>query len=333
MASSGRGGSTGACSGGWGWRGSRGVGLVSKVNIILSLTPSLSLTPIISIHPPVRPAHHHPAPLRPPAAAPFDHEDDAADERPAHRCCAGCRQPRPPCPGGPRRCRRQVRGLQADRGSFLPRPGGADCRHGQGPLRRGAGRQGPVRQGVRNPGLRPAQGAPPGLGRGGRVSATSSAAAPGRRGRGVGPGRAADSARGAGGGSKFAASEGGRRGCARKRGTELPPAAHGRCEPLASSVHAAPTSPSHPPTPTPCTPHPAPRTPNPTPTPRQVCVEGPKEKLDSTAVSQPAIYVTSLAAVEKLRATEGQAAIDAIDVAAGLSLGEYTALAFAGAMT
>lgn len=65
----------------------------------------------------------------------------------------------------------------------------------------------------------------------------------------------------------------------------------------------------------------------------KVCVEGPKERLDSTAVSQPAIYVSSLAAVEKLRATEGQAAIDAIDVAAGLSLGEYTALAFADAIT
>ncbi|KXZ48432.1 hypothetical protein GPECTOR_28g842 [Gonium pectorale] len=65
----------------------------------------------------------------------------------------------------------------------------------------------------------------------------------------------------------------------------------------------------------------------------KLCVEGPKDKLDSTAISQPAIYVASLAAVEKLRATEGQAAIDSIDVAAGLSLGEYTALAFAGAMS
>jgi len=66
----------------------------------------------------------------------------------------------------------------------------------------------------------------------------------------------------------------------------------------------------------------------------QVCVEGPKEKLDSTVVSQPAIYVTSLAAVEKLRCSDGgQAALDAINVAAGLSLGEYTALAFAGAIT
>lgn len=48
---------------------------------------------------------------------------------------------------------------------------------------------------------------------------------------------------------------------------------------------------------------------------------------------QPAIYVASLAAVEKLRTTEeGRAAIEAADVAAGLSLGEYTALAFAGAI-
>lgn len=46
--------------------------------------------------------------------------------------------------------------------------------------------------------------------------------------------------------------------------------------------------------------------------------------------SQPAIYVASLAAVEKLRATEGQALLDSVDVACGLSLGEYTALAFAG---
>lgn len=47
---------------------------------------------------------------------------------------------------------------------------------------------------------------------------------------------------------------------------------------------------------------------------------------------QPAIYVASLAAVEALRAQEkGQAVIDSVDVTCGLSLGEYTALAFAGA--
>ncbi|KAL6776069.1 MCT1 [Auxenochlorella protothecoides x Auxenochlorella symbiontica] len=65
----------------------------------------------------------------------------------------------------------------------------------------------------------------------------------------------------------------------------------------------------------------------------RVCVEGPKARLDSTAVSQPAIYVASLAAVEKLRAEGGEEALAAIDVAAGLSLGEYTALAFAGAFS
>ncbi|CAI6005541.1 unnamed protein product [Closterium sp. NIES-65] len=65
-----------------------------------------------------------------------------------------------------------------------------------------------------------------------------------------------------------------------------------------------------------------------------VCVNGPKEKLDLTAVSQPAIYVASLAAVEALRAQEGGAAkLASIDVAAGLSLGEYTALAFADAFS
>lgn len=64
------------------------------------------------------------------------------------------------------------------------------------------------------------------------------------------------------------------------------------------------------------------------------CVEDPDGKLNTTAVSQPAIYVASLAAVEKLRMTEeGAAAIEACDVTAGLSLGEYTALTFAGALT
>ncbi|KAL0533534.1 hypothetical protein IC582_027567 [Cucumis melo] len=65
-----------------------------------------------------------------------------------------------------------------------------------------------------------------------------------------------------------------------------------------------------------------------------VCTNGPKEKLDSTVISQPAIYVTSLAAVELLRARDGgQQIIDSVDVTCGLSLGEYTALAFAGAFS
>ncbi|GLT26797.1 hypothetical protein SLA2020_018390 [Shorea laevis] len=48
-------------------------------------------------------------------------------------------------------------------------------------------------------------------------------------------------------------------------------------------------------------------------------------------ILDPAIYVTSLAAVELLRAHDGgQEIIDSVDVTCGLSLGEYTALAFAG---
>jgi [acyl-carrier-protein] S-malonyltransferase len=63
------------------------------------------------------------------------------------------------------------------------------------------------------------------------------------------------------------------------------------------------------------------------------CVNGPKESLDSTAISQPAIFVASMAAVEKLRLDGGAEAIDAATVAMGLSLGEYSALCFAGAMS
>lgn len=62
-----------------------------------------------------------------------------------------------------------------------------------------------------------------------------------------------------------------------------------------------------------------------------VCRTGPAERLNTTAVSQPAILVTSLAALEVLRGRPdhplGQAGITA-----GLSLGEYTALVFAGSL-
>lgn len=118
-------------------------------------------------------------------------------------------------------------------------------------------------------------------------------------------------------------------------------------------------------------------------------IAGPKEKLNSTVISQPAIYVASLAALEKLRQDKGdvspnsfssrshvgvshvraakalrqlcmpccqrimfsylpallvlasrrlsvcawrQAAVDEADVTCGLSLGEYTALTYAGAI-
>ena len=64
----------------------------------------------------------------------------------------------------------------------------------------------------------------------------------------------------------------------------------------------------------------------------QVCAEGPKERLDSTVVSQPAIYVTSLAALELVKA-ESPELIENCSYSAGLSLGEYTALVFAGALS
>lgn len=63
------------------------------------------------------------------------------------------------------------------------------------------------------------------------------------------------------------------------------------------------------------------------------CTEGPKELLDSTVVSQPAIFVASMAAVEKLRQEQGQEAVDAATCSMGLSLGEYSALCFAGAIS
>jgi [acyl-carrier-protein] S-malonyltransferase len=63
-----------------------------------------------------------------------------------------------------------------------------------------------------------------------------------------------------------------------------------------------------------------------------VCVNGPVERLNSTAVSQPAIFVASLAALESLRATQ-PAAEGTVVATAGLSLGEYTALVFGGSLS
>ena len=63
-----------------------------------------------------------------------------------------------------------------------------------------------------------------------------------------------------------------------------------------------------------------------------VCFNGPAERLNMTEISQPALFVTSMVALEKLK-------IDSPDVVencsgvAGLSLGEYSAIAFAGGMS
>ena len=63
-----------------------------------------------------------------------------------------------------------------------------------------------------------------------------------------------------------------------------------------------------------------------------LCFEGPAEKLDTTVISQPALFVSSLAALEMLRA-ENPSVIEQCSMASGLSLGEYTALVFAGVMS
>jgi [acyl-carrier-protein] S-malonyltransferase len=60
-----------------------------------------------------------------------------------------------------------------------------------------------------------------------------------------------------------------------------------------------------------------------------ICFEGPLEQLNSTTISQPAIFVTSAAILEVLRTNPPTSTISA-DVTAGLSLGEYTAIYAAG---
>jgi [acyl-carrier-protein] S-malonyltransferase len=63
----------------------------------------------------------------------------------------------------------------------------------------------------------------------------------------------------------------------------------------------------------------------------RLCFEGPDEQLDSTVYSQPALFVASLAALESLR-DQAPDVVLSCQATAGLSLGEYTALVFAGAM-
>jgi [acyl-carrier-protein] S-malonyltransferase len=63
-----------------------------------------------------------------------------------------------------------------------------------------------------------------------------------------------------------------------------------------------------------------------------VCTHGPAERLNATVISQPALFVTSLAALESLRQSDPDA-VAGCGAAAGLSLGEYTALVFAGALS
>jgi len=64
----------------------------------------------------------------------------------------------------------------------------------------------------------------------------------------------------------------------------------------------------------------------------ELCTNGPEEKLNSTVYSQPALFVAGLACLEVLRDLAPEY-IENCKAAAGLSLGEYTALAFAEALS
>ncbi|XP_056133443.1 malonyl-CoA-acyl carrier protein transacylase, mitochondrial [Lampris incognitus] len=62
-----------------------------------------------------------------------------------------------------------------------------------------------------------------------------------------------------------------------------------------------------------------------------LCLNGPEEELMKTVHCQPAVFVTSLAAVEKLN-QENPTAVESCVAAAGFSVGEFAALVFSGAM-
>ncbi len=64
----------------------------------------------------------------------------------------------------------------------------------------------------------------------------------------------------------------------------------------------------------------------------RICFEGPAEQLNTTAISQPAIFVTSAAILEVLKTNPATSKVNP-DVTAGLSLGEYTALYAAGVIS
>lgn len=64
----------------------------------------------------------------------------------------------------------------------------------------------------------------------------------------------------------------------------------------------------------------------------RLCFEGPAERLNQTDMSQPAIFVTSVACFEAARAA-GIVDPEQVTAYAGLSLGEYTALHLAGAFS
>lgn len=63
-----------------------------------------------------------------------------------------------------------------------------------------------------------------------------------------------------------------------------------------------------------------------------ICFDGPEDRLNQTDISQPAIYVTSVACFAAARAA-GKVDPETVTAFCGLSLGEYTALYLGGAFS
>ncbi|XP_005090549.3 malonyl-CoA-acyl carrier protein transacylase, mitochondrial [Aplysia californica] len=64
----------------------------------------------------------------------------------------------------------------------------------------------------------------------------------------------------------------------------------------------------------------------------EICLAGPKSELDKTIYCQPAVMITSLAAIEKLR-EEHPKAVENCVATAGFSVGEFSALVFSGVIS
>lgn len=64
----------------------------------------------------------------------------------------------------------------------------------------------------------------------------------------------------------------------------------------------------------------------------KLCFEGPKSKLDQTIHCQPAVFVASMAAFEKMK-SEQEGFEDNLTDAAGFSVGEYAALVAGGVLS
>ena len=62
---------------------------------------------------------------------------------------------------------------------------------------------------------------------------------------------------------------------------------------------------------------------------RQLCKEGPQSRLDQTIYAQPAIFVQSMAALERLK-SETDEFDERVTETAGFSVGEFSALVLAG---